>query len=384
MSQQLKDIEKQHIMQTYKRFDIVIEKGEGCYVYDTDGNKYLDFIGGVATCTVGHSNPDITAAITQQAGQLIAVSNLYYTIPQVHLAQKLSELSGLQKVFFCHAGADANEAAIKLAKKLTGKTGFISFKDAFHGRTTGSLALTWTAAYKKPFLPLAPRVMFAEYDDAASMEALIDDDTAAVIVEPIQGEAGIVVPSDDFLKQVRDICTKHKILMIVDEVQTGMGRTGTFFAYQQAGIKPDIVTIAKGLANGLPIGACLSDKEFAKGDHGATLGGNNLSAAAALATISYIEDHQLVQNAANMGAYFAKQINDLKKTTPLIAAVRGKGLMMAVVLNKDRSTEIVEKSLKKGFLCNAPTASVLRFLPPLTVTKAQIDEAIAVLKEVMA
>ncbi|HVA10840.1 MAG TPA: acetylornithine transaminase [Candidatus Dormibacteraeota bacterium] len=379
MSDDLKQLDSTYIMPTYKRQDLILEKGSGCYVFDSNGKKYLDFFGGLATCSVGHANPAVTKAITDQAKKLISVSNLYYTEPPVRLAKKLSELSGLKKVFFSHSGADANEAAIKLAKRVTGKKEFIAFSGAFHGRTTGSLALTWSQQYKEPFLPLAPATKFATYNDIVSLESLINDDTAAVIVEPIQGEAGVVVPDENFLRQVRKICTKHHILMIVDEVQTGIGRTGTFFAYSRSNIKPDIVTLAKGLANGVPIGACLSDYELELGEHGSTLGGNSLSCAAANATVDYIEKNNLVKNAETIGDYLMDSLRSLQKTTPLIEDVRGQGLMIGIVLEKPEAARIVKSSMSGGLLCNAAAPNVVRLLPPLIATKEQADECLDIL-----
>ena len=383
MSDDLKQLEDAHIMSTYKRHDLVLEKGQGCYVFDQDGKKYLDFVGGIATCTVGHANPAIVKAMTDQANKLISVSNLYYTEPQILLAQKLSQLSGLKRAFFSNSGTEANEAAIKLAKKVTGKKEFIAFVDAFHGRTSGSLALTWKPEYKEPFLPLAPDVKFAPYNDIASLEALVSDDTAAIIVEPIQGEAGIIVPDTHFLTELREFCTSHEILMIIDEVQTGVGRTGTFFAYQHNHIKPDIVTVAKGLANGVPIGVCLSDYDLEPGNHGSTLGGNSLSAAVANATIDYIEQHDLVSNAKTVGDYLMDKLRDLQKTIPLIQDVRGQGLMIGIVLNEPEAARIVQQSMDHGLLCNAPTPSIIRLLPPLIVAKEQADECIAIFEKVM-
>lgn len=383
MSDELKQLDSSHIMPTYKRQDLLLERGDGCYVFDQDGKKYLDFIGGIATCTVGHNNPAIVKAISDQAQKLISVSNLYYTEPQIRLAQKLTKLSGLKRVFFCNGGADANEAAIKLAKKVTGKKEFIAFVDAFHGRTTGSLALTWKPEYKEPFLPLSPAVTFAQYNDIESLESLVGEDTAAVIVEPIQGEAGIVVPDDEFLGAIRKLCTEHNILMIVDEVQTGVGRTGTFFAYQHNGIKPDIITVAKGLANGVPIGVCLSDYDLERGEHGSTLGGNSLSCATANATIDYIESHDLMDNAEKVGGYLMDKLRTLQETTPLIRQVRGKGLMIGIVLQEPEAARIVEQSMSHGLLCNAATPSVVRLLPPLIATKEQADECVAIFAKVL-
>jgi acetylornithine/N-succinyldiaminopimelate aminotransferase len=302
--------------------------------------------------------------------------------PQALLAGKLAELSGLKRCFFCHSGAEANEAAIKLAKKVTGKKHFIAFKDSFHGRTTGSLALTWKQQFKEPFLPLSPEVSFVDYDDIEALESAITDETAGVFVEAIQGEAGIVVPKPGFLKEVRKLCDEKNILMIIDEVQTGVGRTGKFFAYQHEDVKPDIVTVAKGLANGLPIGACLSDYQLEAGEHGSTLGGNNISCVAALETLDYIDRHDLVKNAAAVGEYFMNKLKGLKKDTE-VSDVRGKGLMVAIKLKSGKSKEIVDKCLELGLVCNSPAPDVIRFLPPLIVTETQADECIEILKEAM-
>ncbi|HEX5455808.1 MAG TPA: acetylornithine transaminase [Candidatus Saccharimonadales bacterium] len=377
----IKKLEKDYIMQTYKRADIIFTRGEGCYVFDSDGNKYLDFIGGIATCTVGHGNEEVADAVHAQTLKLASVSNLYYMEPQALLAEKLAGLSGLKKCFFCHSGAEANEAAIKLAKKVTGKKHFIAFTNSFHGRTTGSLALTWKQQFKEPFLPLSPEVSFVDFDDIEALKTVITDDTAGVFIEPIQGEAGIVAPKPGYLKAVRELCDEKEILMIADEVQTGVGRTGKFFAYQHEDIKPDIVTVAKGLANGLPIGACLSDYELEAGEHGSTLGGNNVSCAAALATLDYMDKYDLMNNAAVVGEYLMQGLQDLK--TGDIDQVRGKGLMIAARLKDENSKEIVDKCLKLGLVCNSPAPDVIRFLPPLTVTKIQVDECIKILKEAM-
>jgi predicted acetylornithine/succinylornithine family transaminase len=378
----VRKLDKDHIMQTYKRANIVFTTGEGCYVFDSEGKKYLDFIGGIATCTVGHGNKEVADAVHAQMLKLASVSNLYYMEPQALLAGKLAELSGLKRCFFCHSGAEANEAAIKLAKKVTGKKHFIAFKDSFHGRTTGSLALTWKQQFKEPFLPLSPEVSFVDYDDIEALESAITDETAGVFVEAIQGEAGIVVPKPGFLKEVRNLCDDKNILMIIDEVQTGVGRTGKFFAYQHEDVKPDIVTVAKGLANGLPIGACLSDYQLEAGEHGSTLGGNNISCVAALETLDYIDRHDLVKNAAAVGEYFMNKLKGLKKDTE-VSDVRGKGLMVAIKLKSGKSKEIVDKCLELGLVCNSPAPDVIRFLPPLIVTETQADECIEILKEAM-
>ena len=382
-SEEVKKFEKEHVMQSYGRFGIVIEKGKGYYVYDKEGKKYLDFIGGLATCSVGHGNSEVAKAVYLQAKKLAGVSNLYYMEPQAILAKKLSELSGLKKCFFCNSGAEANEAAIKLAKKFTGKKEFIAFKNSFHGRTTGSLAATWKVKYREAFTPLAPDVHFVAYDDINAFKEMINERTAGIIIEPIQGEAGIIVPKPGFLKKIKEVCEEKKILMIVDEVQTGCGRTGSFFEYQNEGVLPDIVTTAKGLANGIPIGVCLSNLEFDKGDHGSTFGGNNISCAAAIATIDFIEKNSLMKNASETGDYFMQRLTELSKRKKIIKEVRGKGLIVGVELNEDKAKEIVNKALLAGLLCNAAAENVIRFLPPLIITKKEVDKAVRILKKIM-
>ena len=377
----IKSMDKEHVMQTYGRYELVIDHGKGCYVYDKEGNKYLDFISGIACVPVGHANKDVSLAVCKQMDKLVQVSNLYYTSEQVVLAKKLSELSGLKKCFFCNSGTEANEAAVKLAKKITGKKKFIAFEGSFHGRTTDSLALTYKEKYKKAFLPLKPDVVFVKYNDIDALSDAITADVAAVIIEPIQGEAGIVVPESGYLKKVSLLCKKKGILLIVDEVQTGNGRTGKYFAYLHEEIKPDIVTTAKGLGNGIPIGVCISDREFDKSEHASTFGGNSLSCAAANATIDYILEHKLMENATKVGDYFMGQLNKLKN--PIIKKVKGKGLMIGVGLNSDKSKEIVLACLKKGLLLNNVTDNILRFLPPLIITKKEVDEAVKILEEVL-
>ena len=378
-AEKVKALEKEHIMQTYGRFDLVLERGEGCRVYDAKGKGYLDFIGGIACVPAGHSNPKVAAAITEAARTLLNVSNLYYSVPQVLLAEKLSSISGLQKCFFCNSGAEANEAALKLAKRATGKTDFIACNHAFHGRTHGSLSATWKEKYKAPFRPLVDGFTFVEYGDPGAMEKGITQKTAAVIVEPIQGEAGIIVPSDDYLPSVAKICRERGVLLIVDEVQTGNGRTGKFFAYQHSGILPDIVTAAKGLANGLPIGACLSSLEFGRGEHASTFGGNNIACAAANATMGYILDNKLMENAAKQGGYIMAELRKI----PNVKEVRGKGLMIGADIGAD-AKKIADACMRNGLLINNVTENTLRFLPPLTVSRGEAGEALGILAGVLA
>ncbi|MCK5282221.1 MAG: aspartate aminotransferase family protein [Nanoarchaeota archaeon] len=375
----IKELEKKYIMQSYGRFDLAIDRGEGAYVFDKKGKKYLDFICGIACVPVGHANEYVTNAIIEQAKKLVQVSNLYYTEPQVELAERLVKLSGLKKCFFCNSGAEANEAAIKLAKKVTGKKEFIVAENAFHGRTHASLAATWKGSYKEKFHPLVEGFKFVPYNNVKAIEKAITKDTAAVMLEPIQGEAGIIVPDEDYLKKVQEICENKKVLLIIDEVQSGNGRTGKFFAYKHSGIKPDIVTLAKGLANGVPIGVCISEYEFEKGDHASTFGGNNLSCAAANATIDYILKNKLMDNAVEVGEYFMDKLKKL----PKVKKVKGKGLMIGADVEGD-AKQIVEECLKKGFLINNATEHTLRFLPPLMIDKKEIDIAIKILEEALA
>ncbi|MBW2975422.1 aspartate aminotransferase family protein [Candidatus Woesearchaeota archaeon] len=379
----IKEMEKKHIMQSYSRLGLIIEHGKGCYVYDKQGRKYLDFLGGIATCSVGHGNKQVAEAVCSQAKKLLNMTNLFYTEPQVILAEKLSKLSGLQKCFFCNSGAEANEAAVKLAKKITKKNRFIAFQESFHGRTAASLALTWKEKYRKPFQPLAPDVAFVKYNDIKALEKAITKDIAAVVIEPIQGEAGIVVPKKGYLKEVEKLCKDNNILLIMDEVQSGTGRTGKFFAYLHENIKPDIVTTAKGLANGVPIGVCISNLEFDKGEHASTFGGNCLSCAAANAAVDYILDNKLMENAVKTGDYLMSKLNGLKKKNKMIKEVREKGLMIGVELNKDIAKEITEKCLEKGLIINNAAENVLRFLPPLIAGKKEADEAIEILEKVL-
>lgn len=416
-NEELKLNEKEFIMNTYGRFNLVIDNGKGIYVYDKDGKEYLDFIGGIACVSVGHGNKKVCKAIAEQAKRLIHVSNLYYTEPQVVLAEKLVKLSGLKKCFFCNSGAEANEAAIKLAKKITKKTHFIVCEHAFHGRTHGSLAATWKQKYKEPFMPLVDGFKFVEYNNVKAIEDAITDKTAAVMLEPIQGEAGVIVPNNNYLKNVLEICRKKGVLLILDEVQSGNGKTGKFFAYQHSlnnnlkeqsnttevidkhiahngtEITPDIVTLAKGLANGVPIGVCISNYEFEKGDHASTFGGNNLACAAANATIDYILENKLMENAVKTGRYMMKELKKL----PHIKEVRGKGLMIGAEIeeiydknenNNEKSEKIdakkiCEKCMENGLLINNATENTLRFLPPLITKKKHVDAAIKILNEVM-
>lgn len=383
-TEKIMEMEKEFIMQTYSRSPIVIECGKGCYVFDKSGKKYLDLVGGLATCSIGHGNKNVAKSVCEQSKKLLNATNLYYTEPQVILAKKLVEMSGLGKCFFCNSGAEANEAAIKLARKYTGKTDIISTKNAFHGRTLGALSATWKEKFRKKFEPVVPGFVFVDYNDIKSVGGAITGKTAAVIVEPIQGESGIIAPASDYLVKLKKLCEDKNILLIIDEVQTGNGRTGKFFAYQHDNITPDIVTLAKGLANGIPIGVAIAKKgvDFDKSDHGSTFGGNSLSCAAANATIDFILEKKLMENASKQGNYFMKKLNELKKNHSIIKEVRGKGLIIGVELNSE-GKGIVSKCMEKGLLINCASDNVLRFLPPLIITKKEIGNAIKILSSVL-
>ncbi|HII16645.1 TPA: acetylornithine transaminase [Candidatus Woesearchaeota archaeon] len=383
-TQQIITLESKHVMSTYRRFPVAMVRGNGAYVYDAEGKKYLDMLGGIAVTPVGHANKEVAKAVSRQIKTLTGVSNYYYMQQQAVLAAKLAKKSGLARCFFCNSGAEANEAAFKLVRKVTGKKEIISFVGAFHGRTFGSLAATWKSMIKDKFVPLVPMFKHVPYGDLKALESAITSETAAVIMEPIQGEAGINVSAKRFLVGVRAVCTKRKVLLIMDEVQTGIGRTGAFFAYQHAGIVPDIVTTAKGLANGIPIGVCIAAAgiDFDPGDHASTFGGNEISCAAANAVLDYIDSHDIMSNAANMGALFMKKLAALKEKKQSIREIRGMGLMIALELDGE-SKPVVVKCLENGLICNAVTEKAIRFLPPLIITEKELDIAINILDEVL-
>ncbi len=378
--------EKELVMQTYSRHQIAIDSGKGCYVFDKKGKKYIDLVGGLATCSVGHGNTEVAKAVCSQSKKLLNTTNLYYTEQQISLAEKLIKLSGLDKCFFSNSGAEANEAAIKLARKHTGKTDIISTRNAFHGRTLGALSATWKEKFRKKFEPLVPGFQFVDYNNIKAVKDAVTERTAAVIVEPIQGESGIIVPDDGYLTKLKKLCEEKNILLILDEIQTGTGRTGKFFAYLHDKMKPDIVTLAKGLGNGIPIGVTIASEKaansFENGDHASTFGGNSLSCAAANATIGFILENNLMENAAKQGEYFVKKLNELKGKHKIIKEVRGRGLIIGVELSTEGKA-IVTKCLEKGLLINCASDNVLRFLPPLTITKKETDAAIKILGEAL-
>ena len=376
--------EKKYLMQVYSRMPLVVSHGAGSYLFDKDGKKYLDLVGAIATNSIGYGNSAVAEALADQSRKLINATNLYYTEAQVQLAEKLNFLSGLDKAFFCNSGAEAVEAAIKLARKSTKKKEILATTNGFHGRTFGALSATGKETIKKPFEPLVPHFRHIPYNNPAALKRAIGKETAAFIVEPIQGEAGIIVPDPNYLIQVWELCEEKDVLLIVDEIQTSL-RTGHWFAFQRPKISPDIVTLAKGIANGVPIGATLAKEgvagAFEKGDHGSTFGGNSLSCAAALATLDFIEKNDLILQAKLKGDYLFEQLISLN--SPAVNEVRGRGLMAAVELKKDNAADIAKKALKEGLIVNKSTDKVLRFLPPLTITEKELDEGVQKLEKVL-
>ncbi|MBN1473623.1 MAG: acetylornithine transaminase [Syntrophaceae bacterium] len=389
---EIKALADENIMQTYKRFPIVLVKGQGQKVWDANGKEYLDFVAGIAVCNLGHSHPGVIAALNEQLQKLMHVSNLYYIEPQAQLAKLLVDNSFADKVFFCNSGAEANEAAIKLARKyahenLGGeKFELITMKDSFHGRTMATITATGQEKFQFGFTPLLQGFNYVPFNDLNALEKAINEKTCGVMVEPIQGEGGVNIPDDQYLKEVRAICDKHKILFILDEVQTGMGRTGKLFAYEHEGIEPDIMTLAKALGNGFPVGAMLAKdkiaKSFTPGNHASTFGGNPLAMSAALATLQIMLKENILENSCKVGEYFLAQLKKLKDKHKVIKEVRGKGLMLAASLEVE-AAEIVPKCMQKGLLINSAGAKTLRFVPPLIINNKDVDQAISILDEVM-
>jgi len=379
---------EKYVMNTYKRLPHVLVKGSGSYVWDSEGRKFLDFVSGIAVNSLGHCPQVVTEAIKEQAEKLIHCSNLYWIEPQIKLAKLLVEKSCCDKAFFCNSGTEANEAAIKLARKWgQGRYEIISMEKSFHGRTLGSLAATGQAKYQEAFKPLPAGFKYVPFNDLEALEAAITPETCAVMLECIQGEGGVNVPEPGYLEGVQEICRKNNLLLILDEVQTGLGRTGKAFAYQHFNLSPDIITLAKALGGGVPIGAMLAKDEVAKafqpGDHAATFGGNPLATAAALAACSVLLDEEFIVEVAKKGEYLKGELEKLKAEFPQIIKVKGLGLMVGCELNTD-ALPIVESCMQKGVLINTVGGNILRFVPALTVTKAEIDQLVSTLKEALS
>ena len=371
-------------MATYKRWPVEFVSGRGAVLVDDAGREYIDCVAGIAVASVGHAHPRVASAIAAQARRLIHVSNLYVTEPQNRLAQRLADLTGGMRSFFTNSGAEAIECAIKLARRWAGGRGaarhkLVAADGGFHGRTLGALTATGQPVKQRPFEPLVPGFIHVPYDDVAALRAAVDDSVAAVVLEPIQGEAGVIVPSEGYLLAARELCEERGALLVLDEVQTGLGRTGDWFAFQFDGVEPDVMCLAKSLAGGLPMGACLAKPgvagAFEPGDHATTFGGGPVQAAAALTVLDVIEEEGLVERARVAGRRLEAGLRDVFGGNE----VRGRGLMMAVDLGRDVAHDVAERALQQGLLVNDATPSVLRLTPPLVISGGQIDEAVGIL-----
>jgi acetylornithine aminotransferase/acetylornithine/N-succinyldiaminopimelate aminotransferase len=382
-----------HVATTYGRAPVALVRGEGTRVWDADGKMYYDFLSGLGVNNLGHCHPRVVEAIRQQAGTLLHVSNLYHIQPQIELAEMLAERSFADRSFFCNSGTEACEAAIKLARRYShdhfgeGRYEIITMEHSFHGRTMGSLSATAQTRYHKGFEPLLDGFRYAPFNDLQALAAMLGPKTCAIMVEPVQGEGGVNVPSPDYLKGLRELCQAHQLLLIYDEVQCGIGRTGTLFAYEHEGVPPDIMTLAKSLAGGVPIGAMLAREDVAKafvpGTHAATFGGNPLATAAGVAALQAIEAEGMLENCQRVGAYFMQRLKGLQQRYPFMKEVRGKGLMLGIELEFS-GNQFVPACMERGFLVNCTMDTVLRFLPPLIVTEREVDLLITVLDELFA
>jgi acetylornithine aminotransferase len=386
------ELADQVIAKTYKRFPVVLEKGDGCTLYDTDGRRYTDFVAGIAVCNLGHAHPAVTRAVVSQAQTLWHVSNLYYTIPQVELAAWLVKNSFADRAFFCNSGAEANEAAIKLARKYYSDRGqsrrykIITMEQSFHGRTMATLSATGQDKIKKGFDPVLDGFDYVPFNDGTALQAKITPDTCAVMLEPVQGEGGVRCPDRDYLQAARKICDENDVLLIFDEIQTGMGRTGTLFAYQNFAVEPDIMTLAKALANGLPIGAMLAREEvadaFGPGAHATTFGGTPFVTAAALEVCKTLVSGKAVEKGRQRAEYFREKLHDLKKRHAAIVDVRGLGMLLGIKLDF-KAESMVDQCMQRGFLINCIQENILRFVPPLTIKESEIDALVDCLDELL-
>jgi predicted acetylornithine/succinylornithine family transaminase len=383
------------LLDNYRRAPVVMSRGEGCALWDADGRRYLDMTAGIAVCVLGHGNPGLTQALAAQAARLHHTSNLYYIEAQVRLAEALARRAFQGKAFFCNSGTEANEAALKIARRYQvvvrqepERIELVSCDNSFHGRTMGALSVTGQPKYRQGFGPLVPGVQFIPFGDLAAARRAIGDKTCALIIEPIQAEGGINLPPPGYLQELRRLCTERGALLILDEVQTGVGRTGTFYAFEREAMVPDVITLAKGLAGGIPMGAMLASEEvsraFEPGTHAATFGGNPLACAAALYIQQAIDDQNLLARCQEMGAHLSSSLLRLaERRRPRIRGARGRGLLQGVVLEGE-AAPVVAKAREHGLLVSAAGANVVRFVPPLIVSRAEIDEAVAKLDAVLA
>jgi len=393
INKEIIEMSNKYIMRTYGRIPIAPIRGEGAWLWDADGKKYLDFLAGLAVCSLGHCHPAVVEAINSQARQLMHVSNLYYIQPQARLAQLLVENSCGGRVFFSNSGAEANEAAIKLVRKYAklhlgpDKYEIITALKSFHGRTIATITATGQAKYQQGFNPLLQGFQYVPFNDLEALSAAVGPHTCAIMLEPVQGEGGVHVAEPGYLKGVRDLCRRHNILLIFDEVQCGLGRTGKFLAYQNYEVEPDIFTLAKALGNGFPIGAMVATEKaaaaFAPGDHASTFGGNPLACAAATATLEFMLGHKVADNAARVGAYFKNRLHELAGQFPFVQEIRGLGLILGMELSVE-GKQIVEQCQEQGLLINCVDGHILRFLPPLIIGQEEVDLTVNILKKVFA
>jgi acetylornithine/N-succinyldiaminopimelate aminotransferase len=384
-------LEKQVFFQMFRRPPVVLERGQGCRVWDLEGREYLDLIAGIAVNSLGHAHPVVQRALAEQGAKILQASYLFYTIPQLELARLLVEHSPFDRVFFCNSGAEANEAAIKLARKWgkqhrDGAYGVITAEHAFHGRTLATVTATGKPAFQKPFTPLPEGFTHVPFNDMDALERATDETTVAVLLEPIQGEAGVHVATETYLRDVQDFCRAKGLLFMVDEVQTGVGRLGTLWGFERWGVEPDVMTLAKGLGSGVPIGALLARDEvavFEPGDHGSTFGGNALTCAVGVAVVRYILENDVLGNVRRVGGLLRSSLESLRQEQPLISDVRGEGLLLAVGLAADVAQDVVRLGLEEGVLLNYTDATTLRVAPPLILSEAEAREAVEKLRRVL-
>lgn len=391
LGEELIQLGRQYLMQTYAQLPVVLVKGEGARVWDAEGNSYLDFVGGLAVNAVGHCHPQVVAAVREQAERLLHCSNLYWFVSPIELGRDLVHLSGLDRSFFCNSGAEANEAAIKLVRKYASARGkenpeIICFARSFHGRTLGALAATGQEKFWEGFAPLPGGFCHLPFNDTEALRTAVNPQTAAILGEPVQGEGGIHVATPEFMSALAEIRDTHKILLVFDEIQCGLGRTGKMFAFEHYGVRPDVLVLAKALGGGLPIGAVLAREEvtaaFQPGSHGSTFGGNPVACEAARAVLRVLKEEDLVANAAEVGSYLRARLEELGRLFPLIREVRGLGLMLGMELDQP-GQDLVALSQKRGLLINCTAGRVIRFLPPLCIGKKEVDEAVSILADAL-
>jgi predicted acetylornithine/succinylornithine family transaminase len=386
------ELEKKYFMNTVVRVPLTIVRGQGARVWDEAGREYLDFVGGWSVNSLGHCPPVVVEAVVEQVHTLIQASNQFYTVPQIRLAELLVQNSCLDKVFFCNSGAEANEGAVKLARRygeynLGGAYEIITTSGSFHGRTLAMVAATGQPKFQQPYLPLPSGFINVEYNDIKAIKNVTSGQTCAVMLEPVQGEGGVNLPDASYLKEVRAWCNRKGLLLVLDEIQTGLGRTGVLFGYERYGIEPDIITLAKGLASGVPIGAILAKDRasvFIPGEHGSTFGGNPLACAAGYATLKFVIDNDIARNASLVGQYLITGLETLKNKYQVINDVRGCGLLVAVEFNQDCAQSVLMACLNEGLLVNRLKPNALRFMPPLNIDKGEVDEALGILDKVLS